>query len=149
VNKVFHLPANCINIAGVLMYCISKVKIMVDSDKARTEMDLDISLSHVDGDIQFLAELAELFLQDYPRLMEELRHSIQKGNHSDLERAAHTLKGRLAFFGLNRMRDKAFELEIMGRERNSESTVRVLAEFESSMESVLPEFTSLVREQGR
>jgi HPt (histidine-containing phosphotransfer) domain-containing protein len=122
---------------------------MTDLDKAKKEMDLDIALSHVDGDIQFLAELAELFLQDYPRLMEEMRHSIQQGHHSDLERAAHTLKGRLAFFGLNKMRDKLFGLEMMGRECNSANTSQALAEIESAMEPVLPEFASLVREQGR
>ncbi len=122
---------------------------MTDSNKATKEMDLDVALSHVDGDIQFLAELAELFLQDYPRLMDEMRHSILLGNHSDLERAAHTLKGRLAFFGLNTMRDKAFGLEMMGRERNSTNTIQALAEIESAMEGILPEFTSLVREQGR
>ena len=112
-------------------------------------MDLDVALSYVGGDIQFLAELAELFLQDYPRLMDEMRHSILLSNHSDLERAAHTLKGRLAFFGLNAMRDKAFGLEMMGRERNSTNTIQALAEIESAMEGILPEFTLLVREQGR
>ena len=122
---------------------------MMDSNKATKEMDLDVALSYVGGDIQFLAELAELFLQDYPRLMDEMRHSILLGNHSDLERAAHTLKGRLAFFGLNAMRDKVFGLEMMGRERNSTNTTQALAEIESAMEGILPEFTSLVREQGR
>jgi HPt (histidine-containing phosphotransfer) domain-containing protein len=122
---------------------------MTDSNKATKEMDLDVALSYVGGDIQFLAELAELFLQDYPRLMDEMRHSILLGNHSDLERAAHTLKGRLAFFGLNTMRDKAFGLEMMGRERNSTNTIDALAEIESAMESILPELTSLVREQSR
>ena len=121
---------------------------MTDSNKATKEMDLAVALSHVDGDIQFLAELAELFLQDYPRLLDEMRHSILLGNHSDLERAAHTLKGRLAFFGLNTMRDKAFGLEMMGRERNSTNTTRALAEIESAMEGILPEFTLLVHEQG-
>ena len=122
---------------------------MTDSNKAAKEMDLDVALSYVGGDIQFLAELAELFLQDYPRLMEEMRHSILQSNHSDLERAAHTLKGRLAFFGLNAMRDKAFGLEMMGRERNPTNTIQALAEMESAMEGILPEFASLVREQGR
>jgi HPt (histidine-containing phosphotransfer) domain-containing protein len=122
---------------------------MTDSNEATKEMDLDVALSYVGGDIQFLAELAELFLQDYPRLMDEMRHSILQGNHSDLERAAHTLKGRLAFFGLNTMRDKAFGLEMMGRERNATNTIHALAEIESAMEGILPEFTSLVREQGR
>lgn len=121
---------------------------MTDSDKAKKEMDLDVALSYVDGDIQFLAELVELFLQDYPRLMGELRHSVQQDNHTDLERAAHTLKGRLAFFGFNRMRDKAFVLEMMGRERNSANADRALAELESAMEGILPELASLVREQG-
>ena len=122
---------------------------MTDSNEATKEMDLDVALSYVGGDIRFLAELAELFLQDYPRLMDEMRHSILLGNHSDLERAAHTLKGRLAFFGLNTMRDKASGLELMGRERNSTNTIQALAEIESAMEGILPEFTSLVREQSR
>jgi len=122
---------------------------MTDSDKVKKEMDLEIALSHVDGDIQFLAELAELFLQDYPRLVEEMRRAILQNNHSELERAAHTLKGRLAFFGLNAMRDRLFTLETMGRERDSASTKQVLAEIESAMGRILPEFTILVREQGR
>jgi len=122
---------------------------MTDAGRAKGEMDLGIALSHVDGDMQFLAELAELFLQDYPRLIEELRHSVQQENLPDLERAAHTLKGRLAFFGLNRIRDKAFGLEMMGREHNTADTVGALAELESAMECILPEFSSLVRDQGR
>lgn len=121
---------------------------MTDSSKITNKMDLDVALSYVDGDIQFLAELAEIFLQDYPRLMDEMRQSILLGNHSALERAAHTLKGRLAFFGLNFMRDKAFGLEMMGRERKSANTTQALAEFESEMNGILPEFTLLVREQS-
>jgi HPt (histidine-containing phosphotransfer) domain-containing protein len=122
---------------------------MADSDKTREEMNLDIALSHVDGDIQFLAELAELFLQDYPRQLELVRFSILNDNHSELERAAHTLKGRLAFFGLNAMRDRAFELEMMGRNRKSDGAARRLAEFESGMQRVLKDLSSLVHKHGR
>jgi two-component system, sensor histidine kinase and response regulator len=121
---------------------------MTESDTARKEMDLDVALLYVDGDIQFLAELGEIFLQEYPRLLEEMRNSIREGNHYELERAAHTLKGRLAFFGFNKTRDKAFRLETMGRERNSGNGAIALAELESAMESILPELTSLVREQA-
>jgi HPt (histidine-containing phosphotransfer) domain-containing protein len=122
---------------------------MTDLTNTKKEMDMDIALSHVDGDIQFLAELAELFLQDYPRLKEEMRHSILQGNHSEFERAAHTLKGRLAFFGLNKARDKAFGLEMMGRECNFTNAGQALAELESAMDGILPEFTSLVCERGQ
>ena len=122
---------------------------MMDSGRAGREMDLNIALSHVDGDLQFLAELAELFLQDYPRLLEELRHSVLSEDYSNLERAAHTLKGRLAFFGLNTLRDKLFGLEMMGRERNSANIGPVLADIEFAVARILPEFALLVREQAR
>ncbi len=122
---------------------------MTESGKAKREMDMEVALSHVGGDMPFLAELAEIFLHDYPRLMEEMRQSIAQDTHSELERAAHTLKGRLAFFGLNTVRDKAFCLEMMGREHNSANAARALTELELAMEGILPELTTLVRESDR
>jgi HPt (histidine-containing phosphotransfer) domain-containing protein len=111
-------------------------------------LDLDVALSHVDGDRQLLAELAALFVQDYPRLRDEARESILKGDHSCLERAAHTLKGRLAFFGIQKVREQAIALEMMGRMGNLSSAEQALADVEREMESVLLEFESLSRVQN-
>lgn len=122
---------------------------MADLENSGNPMDMDMALSHVDGDARFLAELAEVFLQDYPRLMEELRRSILHGNYPELQRAAHTLKGRLAFFGINKVRDQAFALEMMGRERNSENAAQTLAELESAMKSALAEFAALIQTHGQ
>jgi two-component system, sensor histidine kinase and response regulator len=121
---------------------------MIHSGNMGPAFDLDIALAHVDGDRQFLAELAALFVQDYPRLRDEARESILKGDHSSLERAAHTLKGRLAFFGIRKAREQAIALEMMGRTGDLSRAQQVLADVEREMESVLLEFESLSRAQN-
>ena len=122
---------------------------MTGSEKAKKDMDLGIALSHVDGDRQLLAELAELFLQDYPRLLEEIRNSIPKADFVTLERGAHTLKGRLAFFGIQRIREMALALEEMGKTHDIARASQSLVAIQNEMEGILPEFESLSREQNK
>jgi len=118
----------------------------MDSDKTGSALDLDMALAHVDGDRQFLAELASMFLQDYPRLRSEAHEAIRQGDPKSLERAAHTLKGRLAFFGVQKARDKVIALEMLGRTNNLSSATQMLADVEAEMESILVEFESLSRD---
>jgi two-component system sensor histidine kinase/response regulator len=117
---------------------------VTDSNTTGENLDLEIALSHVGGDLDLLSELASLFLQDYPRLLAEMQDAIRQGSDSDLERAAHTLKGRLAFFGVLKVRDQALALEMMGRTHNSVQAASAFAEIESEMACILPEFAALV-----
>ncbi len=121
----------------------------MSSETGGRALDLDVALAHVDGDWQFLAELSTMFLQDYPRLMEEARDSIQQKDHSSLERAAHTLKGRLAFFGIRKARERILELEMMGRNNDLTLAGQTLAEVEAEIAPILPEFESVIRGQGK
>lgn len=110
------------------------------------DMDWSIALSHVDGDRQLLAELADLFLKDYARLLEEIRDSIAKGDSGGLERGAHTLKGRLAFFGIQRISEMAMALEIKGRTKDLAGVLESLQAMDLEMANILPEFEELARE---
>jgi HPt (histidine-containing phosphotransfer) domain-containing protein len=102
----------------------------------------------VDGDLQLLAELAAMFVQDYPRMVEEVRDSIGREAPSDLESAAHTLKGRLAFFGMKNGQDQALILEMMGREHNLTGVRQALAKLELAVEDSLPSLERLAKEKG-
>jgi HPt (histidine-containing phosphotransfer) domain-containing protein len=110
------------------------------------DMDLSIALSHVDGDRKLLAELADLFLKDYARLLEEIRDSIAKGDSGGLERGAHTLKGRLAFFGIQRVCEMALALEIKGRTKDMAGALQSLQTIDREMANIFPEFEKLARE---
>jgi HPt (histidine-containing phosphotransfer) domain-containing protein len=121
---------------------------MAYSKKPEQILNLDVALAHVDGDRQLLAELSAMFLQDCPRLLSEVRNSIRSGDCTSLERAAHTLKGRLAFFGIYKGGELAAELEEIGRKKDLALAGQRLAEFESELESILPEFASLSQEQS-
>jgi HPt (histidine-containing phosphotransfer) domain-containing protein len=109
-------------------------------------LDKDVALAHVDGDRQLLSELAAMFVQDYPRLIDEAADAIHRRDHSTLERAAHTLKGRLAFFGIRELREQMSDLETMGRENTLAGARWALDAIETGMRLILPEFESLIRE---
>ncbi len=73
-------------------------------------------LNRVGGDEKLLEELIALFLQEYPRLLAELWAAGDRGDCVALTRAAHTLKGQIAFFGAVSAYELVLRLEMMGRE---------------------------------
>jgi two-component system sensor histidine kinase/response regulator len=84
----------------------------------KASWDLEAALQSVDGDRELLVEMAELFLQDSARLVEEVGQAIRDGNASALHRSAHTLKGSVANFVAEEARETALQLELMGRSGN-------------------------------
>jgi HPt (histidine-containing phosphotransfer) domain-containing protein len=118
---------------------------MLNSNEEGTAIDFSVALAHVENDLELLAELGGMFVQDYPRLLQEARNSVTLNDHEGLERAAHTLKGRLAFFGIRWVREKALELETMGRMKDLSTAREALDAIETEMKEVLPELESLVK----
>jgi two-component system, sensor histidine kinase and response regulator len=125
---------------------LGRAREMIDSKDAGLAIDFSIALAHVENDLQLLAELAALFVQDYPRLRQESRNAIALNDCPGLERAAHTLKGRLAFFGIKALREQALQLETMGRANDLQGAKEALAAIEAAMERILPEIESLTKE---
>ena len=83
--------------------------------------DLDVALAHVDGDTGLLdtgllKEVAEMFCQDTPSMLEEIRNSIATADTKGLEHSAHALKGAVGNFGAQVAWDYALKLELMGRD---------------------------------
>ncbi|NOY64310.1 MAG: response regulator, partial [Nitrospirae bacterium] len=75
----------------------------------------DEALRLVDGDREFLKEIAGIFIRKSPETLERLRDAIEGSRHEDLARTAHKLKTELASFGAEAARQRAYRLEIMGR----------------------------------
>jgi CheY-like chemotaxis protein/HPt (histidine-containing phosphotransfer) domain-containing protein len=55
-------------------------------------LDTAAALARVDGDRQFLVEMATLFRAEYPRLLDEIERGISAGDPPRVARATHSLK---------------------------------------------------------
>jgi two-component system, sensor histidine kinase and response regulator len=122
----------------------------MDKNDTGPLFDMTLALTHVDGDRELLAELSAMFLEDYPHMLREAEESIKTGNPRNLERLAHTLKGRLAFFGIHDMIGPVMELESMGRKNDLSNAAELLLHVEKELKSLLEEFErSLKRLSGK
>ena len=74
-------------------------------------LDMELALERVDGEMDLLEELAEIFLEDNQRLQQEIRTAIDNNDAEALEHAAHSLKGSVANFGAAAVTEAAFQME--------------------------------------
>ena len=90
------------------------------------ELDQELLLKAFDGDWDFLKEVVDVFLSDYPGLLDNLRRSHKDGDSDTLMRAAHSLKGMLKHFQADPAAETAFELEIKGRENTFDGVPKAI-----------------------
>lgn len=69
----------------------------------------------VDGDLELLRELVEIFAQEGPRMLARIQEAIAHGSASDLEKASHKLKGSVLQFSARTAAAVAHDLEEIGR----------------------------------
>ena len=83
-------------------------------------VDKKLLLEAFDGDWSFLKEIVEVFLSDYPRLMDDLRRANSQHDSDLLMRSAHSLKGMLKNFQAESSAEVAYEIEKKGKAENFE-----------------------------
>ncbi|MBN2580364.1 MAG: response regulator [Pirellulales bacterium] len=77
--------------------------------------DYSAALSRADDDVDFLRELAAMFVEDAPPLLAEIRRMIETRDAAGLEKTAHRLKGSLTPFTAPTAYETAQTLETIGR----------------------------------
>jgi signal transduction histidine kinase/ligand-binding sensor domain-containing protein/DNA-binding response OmpR family regulator len=97
---------------------------------------IDAAMARMDGDAALLRELGALFLEDGPRLLEEIRRAVAAGDAEIVQRVAHTLKGTLGTLGGPDAPAAARALESLARDGRT-------AEFGGAFTSLETEMTGL------
>ena len=86
-------------------------------------------LDTVGGDWSFLAELAEEYFNNTPRLLEEIKSGLAASDAALVRRAAHSLKSNSASFGAMALSELCKQVEYAARDGNlgglSESLARI------------------------
>jgi signal transduction histidine kinase/CheY-like chemotaxis protein len=101
-------------------------------------VDERMLLSRVEGDTHLLADVLDLFLEEYPQLMEKMRIAVEKGDTKALEKAAHSLKGSTANLAAKVAAEKAREIEEMARAGNLASAGNTLHVLECELDRLKP-----------
>ena len=89
-----------------------------------------------EGGSSVLVEITEIFLQETPGRLANLRQAIEKADAKTIEMIAHRLKGSSATLGAKQMAKLCGELEKQGRTGSLLNAVTFMAQLESEFEHV-------------
>lgn len=107
------------------------------------KLDCAVALERLGGEEELLREVARLFLDEYPMLMNEIRSAAALRDASALERAAHSMKGSVSNFGTERVYDAAYALERMGRAGDLSTAAECIEKLESALAYIHPALLEL------
>ena len=72
-------------------------------------------LARFDGDGELLRKLAGIFLQECPKMLDDVREALRAADPKAVERAAHTLQGSVGNFAMPRPWETAQRLELLAK----------------------------------
>lgn len=107
-------------------------------------VDWSKALEIVQDDCVLLGEITQAFLEEVPRLVRQLHVSLAGQDGPTFQRAAHTLKSSLRYFGASEAFDVAYELECIGRDARFTDAPELLAKVEVELEQIEPELQSFL-----
>ena len=91
----------------------------------------------------FINELVDTFLEDAPKLIDQLKTALAAKETDSFRRAAHSLKSNAATFGARRLSELAKELEMLGKEGKLADTGDRLHALEQAYQAAASELKGL------
>ena len=113
----------------------------------RAAFDIDLSdlLDNVGGKQSLLLELVNIFLDECPRNIAQMRQAIDNRDPGTLRLAAHTLKGSLRLFGAEHPASLAHALEELGKRETLDQANSELAKLERDVQHLLASLRAYTR----
>lgn len=126
------------------------------AEKSRTEataageiLDKPALLARVDGDKELLAQIIEIFLEECPKQVGEIREAVAAKDAPSLARLAHKLKGSVGNFAAKRAFEAALRLETICRKGDLSDVEEVSAQLEAEIGRLQPALRELGQEVSR
>jgi HPt (histidine-containing phosphotransfer) domain-containing protein len=94
------------------------------------------ALQRLGGDEELFGELCQIFLQESPKILNELRRAIAAADSNTVMRAAHSLKGELSYLSAGAAVQAAQDLEDMGQQGNLSRSAKTLAVLEQQIKDL-------------
>ncbi len=108
-----------------------------DSPRTTRVVDLQSLLEGLGDDRILLKQVLDIFREDCPKLMRDIRSAYERGDHEMLRASAHSLKGMLGGLGAAAAFEAALEIENAGRRLQTLGDLQGLHTLKKETERVL------------
>ena len=85
--------------------------------------DLSIILEHAEGDVTYIKEMIELYIESMPEYLAELELHYQANDWAEFEKQAHKMKTPVTYFGVAELKELFTRMEFITREADFENSV--------------------------
>jgi HPt (histidine-containing phosphotransfer) domain-containing protein len=99
-------------------------------------LEREALLETFENDVQLLAEIIRVFLEDTPGRLANLRAAVIGRDSNQIANGSHSLRGSLSMFGAKAAVEAVQRLEYMGRQREVEFVDEAFSAFEREMSLV-------------
>ncbi len=82
--------------------------------------DRDAALNRVDGDQELYSELVDMFFEEYPRMLSEIKEARKTGEAKKIQESAHSMKSALGNLGAMKAFAIAQVIEVNGAKNRLE-----------------------------
>ncbi|MDH3538763.1 MAG: response regulator [Acidimicrobiia bacterium] len=110
---------------------------------AGAALDRREALQRVEGNLELLAEMVGLFVDEYPAATATIQAGLAAGDLEAVASAAHQIKGNLATFAAREAAGAAARLETMARSGDPHGSASAWAHFLDVFSRLEPELTAL------
>ena len=133
-------PINPQELKGIIKRWRNRTLTAISSDNIVEEtpacadiVNFSEALAQIEGNRELLVEIVQLFLEQYPKLLEETRQALCRSDWQSLSNAAHTLASSAGQLGAQRAFSAAKKLEQIANQENLSSVPEALAGLENEL----------------
>jgi HPt (histidine-containing phosphotransfer) domain-containing protein len=91
-------------------------------------------LERLGGDTELLDDVLVVFLEECPKMLEQVRGAVDEGDPMSVRRAAHSMKGALLNISAGPAAAEATQLELLGSEERLAESAAVLKRLQQELE---------------
>lgn len=99
--------------------------------------DLKVAQARIPGGLEVVKEVAQLLLEECPKMFDEIRQGLTSANAKQVERGAHTIKGSADVFAATRVVVAARRLEELARDGDLKSAEDAAAKLEIELKQLI------------
>ena len=117
-------------------------------EKPVLSLDKDALLNAFDNDWDFLKEAVDMFVSDYPPMIETINKALKAGDTNTVGRTAHALKGMVGNFQTKTTAKTALKLEELGHNNRLEGMNQAYEALACELAGLEKSLLALVREKS-